>query len=54
MPHSNALSLVSLEGPDFLCKLDENSVLYTTIPFGVVVSNLDFHQADRGSNSITS
>ena len=58
MPHPNALSLASLEGPDLFCK---NFLIYfqilepsTTVPFGVVVSILDTHQADTDSNPINS
>ena len=46
--------------PDFFlyiyCKIifDQNSVHYTTVPFGVVVSSLDSHRAGRGSNPINS
>jgi hypothetical protein len=57
MPHPNALSLASLEGLDFLsiyCKINLMKIHYTTVPFGVVVSSLDSHQAVWGSNLITS
>ena len=59
MTHPNALSKAFLEGPDFFVyllynKFNENSVYYTTVSFGVVVSSLDSHQAGLGSNPIDS
>jgi hypothetical protein len=50
MPHPNALSLATQILSICCNKFDENSMHYTTVPFGVVVSSLNSHQTDWGSN----